>query len=178
MNFEEAPCSTYGSLQGIEEVWFHAYELDVPLDLGINPVFNVEDLTFYHTPVAYPTVIPNEPALTSRSSELFQVQPLIPPPLRRPSTEEIEDILTDETVSTVAGTYQCYLVRWRRRLDSDCTLLRARRSCNSTQSFYMTFTMAILQRRIFRSRGELMRICLVRKHGGLTCVGGTTLLLC
>ena len=40
-------------------------------------------------------------------------------------TEEIEGIMTDETVSTIAGTYHHYLVRWRGWPASDCTWLRA-----------------------------------------------------
>jgi len=46
----------------------NAYELDIPRDLEINPVFNVEDLTLYHTPVAYSTNILDESALTYKSS--------------------------------------------------------------------------------------------------------------
>ena len=87
---------------------------------------------FTTIPVAYPTAILNEPALTLRSPQPFLVQPPILPPLRRPSIEEIEGILTDETVSTAAGTYQCYLVCWRGRPDSIVLGCRPRRSCNST----------------------------------------------
>jgi len=83
----------------------NAYELDIPCELGINKVFNIDDLTLYHTPMAYPTAIPYEQALTSRSSQPFLLQPPLPPPLRRPSTEEIRGILTEEIVFTVAGTY-------------------------------------------------------------------------
>jgi len=62
----------------------NAYELDILCDLGIHPVFNVEDLTLYHTPVVYPTAIPDKPASTSKNLQPFLVQPPLPPPLTRP----------------------------------------------------------------------------------------------
>jgi len=103
----------------------NAYKLDISRDLGINLVCNVEDLTFYRTPVAYSTTILAERASPFRSLQSFPVQPPLPPPLRRPPTEEIEGILTDEIVSTADGTYHHYLVCWRGRPDFDCTWLRA-----------------------------------------------------
>ena len=45
----------------------NAYELDIFCDLGINPVFSIEDLTLHRTPVAYPTTIPAEPSLIAKS---------------------------------------------------------------------------------------------------------------
>jgi len=47
----------------------NAYELDIPCDFGINPVFNVEDLTLYRTPVAYLTAILDEPSSTFRNPQ-------------------------------------------------------------------------------------------------------------
>ena len=80
-------------------------------------------LTLYHTPVAYQIVIPDEPTLTFKSPQSFPVDVPLPPSLMRPPTEEIEGILTDETVSITDGTYHRYLVCWRGRPDSDCTWL-------------------------------------------------------
>ena len=51
----------------------NAYELDISRDRGINPVFNIEDLTLHHTPVAYPTTIPDDPASTFMSSQSFLI---------------------------------------------------------------------------------------------------------
>ena len=102
----------------------NGYELNMPRDLEINPVFNVEGLTLYRTPMAYSTIIPDESASTFRRPQPFPIQPLLPPPLRRPPTKEI--ILTDDTVSTTDGTYHRNLVCWRGQPDSDCTWLRAK----------------------------------------------------
>jgi len=62
---------------------------DIPWELGINPVFNIEDLTPYHSPVDHPIVIPYPPSSNSTGPQPFSVHP--PPPLRRLHNEEIED---------------------------------------------------------------------------------------
>ena len=41
-------------------------------------------------------------------------------------TNEIEDILQDEIISTADGKFQCYLVHWRGCPNSDCTLVRTK----------------------------------------------------
>jgi len=59
-NFEKAPCRRVGSYRVLRSFGSNDYELNILRDLGINPVFNIKDLTLYHTSVAYPTAIPDE----------------------------------------------------------------------------------------------------------------------
>jgi len=108
---------TRGPYRVLRRFGSNAYELEIPRELGINPVFNVEDLTPYRTQVDYSAVIPDPPSSTAASSQSFPVPP--PPSLRRHHTEEIEDIFEDEIVSTADGGYQRYLVHWRGRPESD-----------------------------------------------------------
>ena len=74
----------------------NAYDPEIPRKLGINPVFNVEDMT---------------PIVLHQLPQSFPVHP--PPPPRTHHTEEIENILKDEIISIADGGYQRYLVRWR-----------------------------------------------------------------
>ena len=95
----------------------NTYELEIPRELGINPVFNIENLTLYRTPVDYPVVIFDPPSSTFTSTQPFTVHS--PLPSRRHHTEKIEENLKDEIVSTADGGYQRYLVHWRGRPESD-----------------------------------------------------------
>ena len=128
---------------------YNAYELDMPRDLRINLVFNVEDLTLYGTLVAYPMTISDEPTSTFRSPQSFLVQLSLPPPLRRPQLKRLRVFYkTRPCPQLMAPT----IVIWYVGVDGQIlTVLgcRPRRLCSSIQSFYMTFTVAIPQRRTF-----------------------------
>ena len=83
-------------------------KLEIPRELGTNPIFNVEDLTPYRSPVncCYsPPII-----IDFRRSAAFSSASTPPPPLRRHHIEEIEDILENEIVLTANGENQRYLV--------------------------------------------------------------------
>ena len=83
--------------------------LELPLDLLINPTFNVLDLVKYREPV----LIPNEP---------FESNPIMsepthecPPTIFFEQREKVESILDDQTISTKKKGYRCYLVYWEGR---------------------------------------------------------------
>ena len=59
---------------------FNAYELEIFRELGINPIFNVNDLTPYCIPVDYLDVIPDPPSSISAGAQPFSVHP---PPIPR-----------------------------------------------------------------------------------------------
>ena len=101
----------------------NTYELDIPREFGINPVFKVENLTSYRTPIDYLTIIPDPSSSTTMGPQHFPVHPPLLPS-RRHKADDIKDILQDEVILTVDGEYQIYLVRWGGCPDSDCTWVR------------------------------------------------------
>jgi len=63
-----------GPYKILKRLGLSAYELEILNDLGISPVFRVEDLTYYHSPTR---------------PQRFPVRSLLPLLLRRPATEEL-----------------------------------------------------------------------------------------
>lgn len=83
----------------------NAYTLDLPKDMGISIVFDVEDLSSY---VGHET-----------DSSNGRNEASLPPSFRL--KEEIEDTVDYQIVSTRNGGYQRYLVKWKVCLLLDCT---------------------------------------------------------
>jgi len=67
----------------LRRIGSNAYELDIPQDLGINPVFNVEDLTQYNAPNDYPAISPD-----SSSFLVVDPQHVSVPPRHRGDTSQ------------------------------------------------------------------------------------------
>jgi hypothetical protein len=86
----------------------NAYHIDLPPDLHLSPIFNVEDLTAYSGQLDDPTTDPVP----------------INAPISVKPREEIEDILDDQIVFTRRGGYQKFLVKWKNRPLSDCCWLQ------------------------------------------------------
>ncbi|KAH7522525.1 hypothetical protein FEM48_Zijuj07G0147800 [Ziziphus jujuba var. spinosa] len=104
---ERFPRGTYKKLHSrnvgpykiLKKISSNAYVLDLPKDMGISNVFNIEDRSSYEGHE-------NDTARGSKAASL-------------PSTfrlkEEIEDVVDHQIVSTRGGGYQRYLIKWKDR---------------------------------------------------------------
>jgi hypothetical protein len=108
-----------GPFQIVKRLGSNAYMLELPPEMGISPIFNIEDLAAYKEPDASEnTSAENSDPFSI--SDFSSLTPLLPRP--RPKEKDIvEDILDDQIVSTRQGGYHKFLVKWKNRPASDST---------------------------------------------------------
>lgn len=99
----------------------NAYVLDIPEDMGISNIFNIEDLSSYD----------GHDDDTKETEATFPLRPRI--------REEIEDVIDHEIVSTSGGGYQKFLVKWKGRPLSDCTWITEEDFQHISPSLYDDF---------------------------------------
>jgi hypothetical protein len=97
-----------GPFKILHRLGSNAYHLELPTDLSISPIFNVEDLTTY----------------TGHSEEEQAAASPAHLPSHVPPRDQIEAILDDQLVSTRRGGYQKFLIKWKNRPMSDCCWLQ------------------------------------------------------
>ena len=123
---ERFPSGTVKKLQArgarpfkvLKRIGLNAYVIDLPHDYGISLSFNIEDLVAYKSP----TAILDTPFDESLPNPINAPIPTsLPLNLLYAHKESIDAILGEQIVSTRDGGVHCFLVRWRGRLDSDCT---------------------------------------------------------
>ena len=86
----------------------NAYEVELPTELNISPVFNISDLTEYHEGGVEDEIMTAQWSIPATSSD----------------TKEIEDILDSRVGrSTRNRTYEEYLVKWKGRPVEDSSWL-------------------------------------------------------
>ncbi|KAL6188925.1 hypothetical protein ACLB2K_040316 [Fragaria x ananassa] len=95
---------TAGPYKVLQKIRSNAYVLDLPADMGISNVFNIEDLSLY-----------------PGSNEEAAATSIVPFPRTSCPPDTIEDIVDHQLISTKGGGYQKYLIKWKNRLVSDCT---------------------------------------------------------
>ncbi|CAB4263778.1 unnamed protein product [Prunus armeniaca] len=108
-----------GPFKVLKRLGSNAYMLQLPPEMGIIPIFNIEDLVPYKEPAAFDnTSAENSDPFSI--SDFSSLTPLLPHP--RPKEKDIvEDILDDHIVSTRQGGYHKFLVKWKNRPNSDST---------------------------------------------------------
>ena len=95
----------------------NAYLLDLPNDMDINLVFNVEDFLPYQG-----TFEPSTLSFSVFAGEASKGPPIVP---SLQYYKEMEDIiLDDELVTSRYDGFHCFLVKWHDRPDSDATWMQ------------------------------------------------------
>ena len=98
----------------IRKMGSNAYLLDLPNDVDINPVFNVEDLLPYRGTFE-PSTLPSSVS----AGEANKGAPTMPS--LQFSKETVDTILDDEFVTSRDGGFRRFLVKWHSRPDFDAT---------------------------------------------------------
>ena len=111
-------CATaMGPYSIIRKLRFNAYLLDLPNDMDINHVFNIEDLLSYRG-----TFEPSNLSSSMSTDEARKGAPTMP--LLQYSKETMDIILDDEFVTSRYGGFRRFLVKWHGRHDSDATWIQ------------------------------------------------------
>ena len=99
----------------LKKLGSNAYLLELPPEMSISPVFNVEDLMTYRGTFE-PPLFSGDSSAGSRISAPIPPLPCVPP------TQEVIDVVMDEeTIFTLNGPVHCYLVHWKDSTDTDAT---------------------------------------------------------
>ena len=94
-----------------------AYLLDLPNDMDISPVFNIEDLLPYRGTFE-PSTLPSSVSAGDASKGAPTV------PSLQFSKETVDTILDDEFMTSRDGGFRRFLVKWHGRPDSDATWIQ------------------------------------------------------
>ena len=119
----------------IRKMRSNAYLLDLPNDMDINPVFNVEDLLPYRGTFE-PSTLPSSVS-AGEASKGAPTRPLLLYP-----KETMDIILDDKFVTYRNCGFRRFLVKWHGRPNSDATLIQEDNVCHldpSLLDYYISF---------------------------------------
>lgn len=119
-SFKKLFARACGPYRILKRLGSNAYLIDLPPDLSISPIFNVEDLTLHRGTFEPPTFSASVTGGSATSSVSVPKLPPVPPA----AIDDVEAILEDEIVSTATGGFQRFLVRWKGRPQSDNSWVR------------------------------------------------------
>ena len=92
-----------GPFKVLRQFGTNAYELELPIEFGVNPTFNVSDLVLYKGPAVEPSKELELPSSLERD-------PSPPPSIPRHRRRQVDRILDEHTTVTRNWVYQRYLV--------------------------------------------------------------------
>ena len=101
----------------IRKMGSNAYLLDLPNDMDISPVFNIEDLLPYRGTFE-PSTLPSSVSAGDANKGAPTMYSL------QFSKETVDTILDDEFVTSRDGGFRRFLVKWHGRPDSDATWIQ------------------------------------------------------
>uniref|UniRef100_A0A5B7BML6 RNA-directed DNA polymerase n=1 Tax=Davidia involucrata TaxID=16924 RepID=A0A5B7BML6_DAVIN len=119
-SFKKLHARAIGPFRILRKLGPNAYLIDLPNDMNITRVFNVEDLFPYRGSFEPPMLPTGVPSGRAASSSVPTPVPAIPPAPPH-STDRIETILADEFVASCHGGYRRFLLKWQDRPDTDAT---------------------------------------------------------
>ena len=112
--FKKLYTRAMGPYSIIHKLGSNAYLLDLPNDMNISPVFNVEDLLPYRGTFE-PSTLPSSVSVGGASKGAPTM------PSLQYSTKMVDIILDYEFVTSREGGFHRFLVKWHSRPDSDAT---------------------------------------------------------
>ena len=107
----------------LKKVTSNSYVLDLPENMDINNIFNIEDLTL----------------CSNLEDVITNGGPNARLPLAPRLKEEIEDVIDHQIVSTRERGYQKYIVKWKGRPLIDCTWITYGEFQDLNQDLYERF---------------------------------------
>ena len=119
----------------IRKLRSNAYLLDLPNDMDISPVFNVEDLLPYRGTFE-PSTLPSSVS----AGETSKGTPTMP--LLQHSKETVDITLDDEFATSRDDDFHHFLVKWHGRSDFDATWIQEDNLCHLDPSLldcYLSF---------------------------------------
>ena len=121
--YKKSHLKNVGSYRVLKKVTSNSYVLDLPENMDINNIFNIEDLTL----------------CSNLEDVITNGGPNARLPLAPRLKDEIEDVIDHQIVSTRERGYQKYIVKWKGRPLIHCTWITYGEFQDLNQDLYERF---------------------------------------